>query len=597
MTKRKVDRVAVIDRELCKPEKCQLICQRSCPIVRSGEDCITYEENEEGEKSIRINELLCVGCGICVKKCPFGAISVVNLPKELNENPVHRYNPNGFVLYRLPFPSKNSIVGLVGPNGVGKTTALRILAGDLKPNLGDFSSEPDYQKAIDIFRGTEMQSYMEKLENNEIRTSIKPQRVDQIPLVFKGNVSKFVDSVDEKGIVNDLLKEFNLEKVVDREVSKLSGGELQRLAIASSIAKDADIYYFDEPTSFLDVFQRMNAAKLIRKYCEGKEVMIVDHDLATLDFLTDRIHIFYGSPGAYGIVSKPRGVRVGINDFLEGYIKEDNVRFRHESIDFLKASIVDRTSSPEILVEFSDIKKDFDGSFKLQVDSGRIHEKEVLAILGANAIGKTTFARVLSGELEPDEGEISDDISISYKPQYIKTQFDGTVRELLETVTSLNDSFKAEIIFPLGLERLLDKHVSTLSGGELQRVSIAICLSKQVDLYLLDEPSAFLDVEQRLAVSKLINKLVSVHEKSALVIDHDLLFLSQVGHKGIVFLGRPSIEGKADSIDDMSVAFNKFLKKVGITFRKDPQTGRPRANKIGSQLDREQKESENYFTI
>ena len=593
--KQKAGRIAVVDRELCKPKKCGLACRQACPIVRGGEECIAYVTDADGKQRLAVDESLCIGCGICVKRCPFGALSVVNLPAELKESPVHRFGPNEFALYRLPFPSTKEIVGIVGPNGVGKTTALRILSGEIKPNFSNFGAENP--GASDMFRGTELQAYMESLADNKLKTSIKPQRVDEIPVIFKGNTGKLLETADERKIANEMAKEFGIEGILDREVSKLSGGELQRVAIVAALARDADIYYLDEPTSFLDVFQRLRIAKLIRKYCEGRSVMIVDHDLATLDFLADRVHIFFGVPGVYGIVSKPYGVRVGINTFLDGYIKEDNVRFRDHAISFLNDRTIGKQVSQRIVVSFSNVRKKFrgKGGFGLDVKDGALHEKEVLAVLGANALGKTTFAKILAGELEADAGDISAEVRISYKPQYIKTEFAGSVYELLNKSASITDTFKAEIARPLGLERLFEKDVSDLSGGEVQRVAIAMCLAKDADLYLLDEPSAFLDVEQRLATAKLINRIAEASEKSALVIDHDLLFLSQVGHRGMVFTGEPGVRGEVEKVDALRDALNKFLAQVGVTFRKDPQTGRPRANKFGSQLDREQKEKGSYF--
>lgn len=568
---------------------------RVCPKNRAGEECITIDP-ETGYPVI--DENICIGCGLCIHKCEkagFNALNIVNLPEKLKENPIHRFGKNQFVLFRLPYPVENQITGLVGSNGLGKTTALQILSGQLKPNLGE-SKTADISKLITLFRGTELQNYLEKLQSKEIKVSFKLQRVDKIPETYSGKVSKLLDKVDERRILNDLIKRFDIERILDHDIKKISGGELQRVAIAACLAKDADIYYFDEPTSFLDVFQRLEISKTIREFCENKSTIIVDHDLATLDFLADRIHILYGVPGVYGIVSSPYSVRSGINAFLDGYVKEDNVRIRPEAIKF-ESSFIEQRSGQEILIQFENLQKKL-GSFSLLVKHGKIHSQEVLAILGANALGKTTLARILAGEIKQDNGEVQGTVNISYKSQYPKTDFDGTLRQLLSTSKRFGTtSFKAEVIRPLSLEKLYEKNVNKLSGGELQRVAIAICLGKEANLYLLDEPSAFLDVEQRLAVAKMIRNIVEKRECSSVIIDHDLLFLSQIADNAMVFLGTPGKNGEVDDVRSVENSFNKFLKQVNVTFRKDPQTGRPRANKSGSQIDQNQKEQGRYFSI
>jgi len=596
-----VERIAVIDKEILPKDNARLQdfnnqIMKICPLNRAGKPCITVDKDTGFPV---IDENLCIGCGLCIKvsdNAGYYAISIINLPHELEETPVHRFGVNEFVLYRLPFPIKGEIVGIVGPNGVGKTTALRILIGEIKPNLGQMDKQISTEELIKLFRGTELQSYLENLKKGEVKISYKPQRVDQIPKFHKGTVRQLLEKADEKKKLDEVAELLGIKEILSRRIDQISGGELQKVAIAATLLKEADIYYFDEPTSFLDVFQRLSMARTIKSFCQGKSVLIADHDLATLDFLADRVHIFYGPSGVYGIVSKPYGVRVGINTFLDGYIKEDNVRFRKEQIKFF-SSLQDKIPSPEIMISFTDIEKSFDG-FSLKIKGGNIRKKEVLAVLGENGLGKTTFAKILAGEMKPDEGNIDVPVKISYKPQYLKATSDETVREFISKYGDVeNEIFKADIVRPLELEKLFEKNLNHLSGGELQRVSIAACLSQPADIYLLDEPSAFLDVEQRLEIAKLINRLVEVNEKSAIIIDHDILFLSQIGTRAMVFLGESSKRGYVEEITSTKDAFNKFLSQVGVTFRKDPQTGRPRANKLDSQLDKEQKESKNYFYV
>ena len=584
-------RIAVIDRDLCKPKKCNYLCIRVCPKNRSGEECITMEEET---KFPVIDENICIGCGICPHKCPFDAIKIVNLPEQLKEKPIHRFGKNKFVLFRLPYPIPGEVVGLVGSNGLGKTTALMLLSGQIKPNLGQ-RKKLDFSELITLFRGTELQNYLEKLQNKEIKVSYKLQRVDKIPEKYSGKVSKLLKRTDERGILNELISRFGIEKVLDQDIKSVSGGELQRVAIAASLARDADIYYFDEPTSFLDVFQRLEVSKAIRELCQKKSVIVADHDLATLDFLADRIHVFYGTPSVYGIVSNPYSVRSGINTFLDGYIRDDNVRIRSESIRF-ESGYVQPTSGIRTLIQFENVNKKL-GNFNLKIKRGELYEKEILGILGANALGKTTFARILAGEIKQDSGEITGKVKISYKSQYPRTDYDGTVRQLLKSVSKefTTSNYKSEIILPLNLERLLERKVRKLSGGELQRVAIAIALSKEADVYLLDEPSAFLDVEMRLSLAKMVRNIVERKECSAMIVDHDLLFLSRISDRGMVFLGKPGQEGYGEEPSSIEKAFNLFLSKVKVTFRRDPQTGRPRANKFESKLDREQKETGKYF--
>ena len=141
----------------------------------------------------------------------------------------------------------------------------------------------------------------------------------------------------------------------------------------------------------------------------------------------------------------------------------------------------------------------------------------------------------------------------------------------------------------------MQKKLSELSGGELQRVAICVCLAQDADLYLLDEPSAYLDVEQRLKVSKVLENIISKREKSALVVDHDLLFIDYVSQDLIVFDGSPAKEGKVNGPFSMEEGMTAFLKDLGITFRRDEESKRPRANKEGSVKDREQKKKEKYY--
>ncbi|SCG86190.1 putative ABC transporter ATP-binding protein MJ0719 [Methanobacterium congolense] len=558
------------------------------------EDTITIDEKT---KKPIMSEELCAGCGICTNRCPFNAVSIINLPEALDE-PIHRYGQNMFELFGLPNIKEGSVVGILGPNGIGKSTIIRILSGELKPNLGNYDEETSWEEIIDYFKGSQLQSYFKKLSNGDIKVVHKPQMVDLLPKVVKGKVRTLLEGVDERGAMDETLDTLEIRSIMDRDISKLSGGELQRVAIAAAVLREADFYYFDEPTSWLDVKQRLNAVKIIRSLADaGKSVMVIEHDLAVLDAISDYVHLLYGQPGGYGVVSQMRGVRVGINAYLHGFLREENIRIRKQPIVFDVKPPAQEIEA-EVLAEYSTIKKSYEG-FSLEAEAGQVQHDEIITAFGPNGIGKTTFAKILAKVTKPDSGKISKKIKIAYKPQYLASDFDGTVQELLITSAPNygTNIFKTEIVKPFSLDDIMDKDVGDLSGGELQRLSIAITLSMDAEVYLFDEPTAFLDVEQRLRAAKAIRRAVESRNAASIIVDHDIVFIDYISDRAMVFYGEPGVEGHASKPMDLRSAMNSFLSDVGITFRRDKETKRPRVNKFGSYLDREQKEKGEYYYL
>ncbi|GGL34510.1 ribosome biogenesis/translation initiation ATPase RLI [Halarchaeum grantii] len=598
------DSIAVVDLDRCQPDRCNYECSNFCPPNRTGKECITQRGEDAdvgGPDQIQISEEICLGetCGICVEKCPFDAIEIINLPQELGDEPTHRYGENSFALYGLPIPEKGKVTGILGPNGIGKSTAIKALGGEITPNLGNFAEPPEWDAVIDEFRGTELQPFLKGVRDGDIDVARKPQYVDQIPKSFDGKTRELLASADERGVLEELAERLSIEPVLDSDIDTLSGGELQRVALAATLARDADFYFLDELTPYLDIDQRVTAARLVRELAEDDDraMLVVEHDLAVLDLLADSIHVAYGEPSAYGVITTPKSTRNGINEYLRGYLDNENMRIRPESIEF-EEHAPRVTSRSEALVEYPDMSKSYgDGEFTLDVEGGVINRNEVLGILGPNGIGKSTFAKLLAGKLEPDEGDLDLDLDIAYKPQYVEVDQHMRVDAFLSSITDDFGSsyWETEIANPLQLGRIMEQNLTDLSGGERQRVAIAATLSRDADLYLLDEPSAHLDVEQRVLAARAIRRYAENHETSVMVIDHDIYTIDLLSDRLLVFDGEPAANGYASTPKGMREGMNEFLANLDITFRRDENIGRPRINKPGSQKDKQQKRDGEYY--
>lgn len=588
-------RVAVLDKDSCQTKKCGLECIKYCPVNKSGADCIIL--NQETAKA-QIDENICNGCGICVKVCPFDAITIVNLAQELKSDKIHQYGQNSFRLYRIPSLKKGQVMGLLGRNGIGKSTVVGILSGGLVPNLGNYASPPEWSDILKHFQGTELKFHFEKIASKNLKASIKPQQVYNLAKAFDGTARELLEKYDERNKIPELVQELGLQNSLDNRLSDLSGGELQRIAVAVASSKESDFYFFDEPSSYNDVFQRMGVARVIQNLARlGKSVMVVEHDLTLLDYLSDFIEIVYGEPAAYGIVANMLSTKVGINVFLDGYLPNENVRFRDAAFRFDASTSADEFVMSENIVEYPSLAKKF-ANFSVTIEPGRVRKSEVLGIVGANALGKTTMMKMIAGVEKPESGPVDAKIKIAYKPQYLTNDYDVEVIALLEKANNggIDGTTEEEIILhPMKIKKLYNKSVRNLSGGELQKVAIAACLLQKVDLYALDEPSAFLDVEDRIAMAKLIQRFVRSYGKSAIIIDHDIQLMDLISDSLVIFHGTPGREGHATSPMSKADGMNQFLRSLDITYRRDETSMRPRVNKSESRLDREQKQTGHFY--
>lgn len=394
-----------------------------------------------------------------------------------------------------------------------------------------------------------------------------------------------------------------LDKLSSRLVKQLSGGEIQRLLISIASSKDAQSYLYDEPTAFLDIKQRIAASNIIQENVDRSYVVLIEHDLCIFDYISDYVMALYGEKGAFGVISSLYNTLNGINNYLEGYLPAENIRFRDQPVKFkpitLEDEFIDRTEYRYSECSYS-YTGDTDG-FKLIVEPGSFSTSEVILLIGENGTGKSTMIKMIAGMIKPD-GLDMPELCVSVKEQEVYVDSPLTVRDYIYKKignTLYLQDFKVNVLTPLGVEKLFDLTVKDLSGGQMQRIAITVCLGAQADIYLLDDPSAYIDVEDRIVISKILRKFAYLSKKTIFLVEHDMIMATSTCDKVVVFTGKPGLSCTASSPTDLKTGINNFLKILDVTMRKDTfsGTGRPRINKKDFVRDREQKLKGEYFII
>ncbi|EOH7148830.1 ribosomal protection-like ABC-F family protein [Campylobacter coli] len=491
-------------------------------------------------------------------------------------------------------------IAIIGKNGEGKSSLLKALLGTLTLDSGrvvrqngksiamlsqtvDFNANLSVKEAIK-FELEEIYNTLKEYEALQSKLEKEPSNKDYLKQI--DDLIALIDSKDAWNIeakITRVLKEFSLLEYSDRLVCTLSGGEIRRVGLCILLLKNPDILLLDEPTNHLDVYMTSFLEDLLKnsKMC----VIFISHDRYFIDAIAHKcVEVDQGKLGVFKggytnylekktqileslakshetllkhLKSEEEWLRRGVKARLKrnegrkerifkmreeakknpGAIKRLKLEISRAALNFTGEKIPNRK---KMLFELKNVSKNLEEKALFTDFSSRILQGERIAIVGKNGCGKSTFLKILLGELKQDSGEIKrGEIKIGYFDQ--ARSLVNSDKTLLE-IFCPNGGDRVEVrgrnmhvygylknfLFP---KEFLDKSVSVLSGGEKNRVALALLFTEEYDVLILDEPTNDLDI----ATINILEEYLLSFEGAILLVSHDRYFVDKIATKLYAF--------------------------------------------------------------
>jgi len=498
-------------------------------------------------------------------------------------------------------------VTIVGQNGCGKSTLMKIIIGEEEPTEGKrvvnnsvhiemLSQQPQFDPKLSVREAilnelTELKKVKDEYDVLSLKVVDDFENSELLKKLDK--VSSYLDhhnawNLDDK--IERILQEFKLKAYEHRPVVSLSGGEQRRVALASLILKKPDVLLLDEPTNHLDVYMVEFLEEILLK--ENFTLLFISHDRHFIDTIATRVvevdnQELVSYTGGYMDYLEQKEARMHAmkksHDNLLKLLKQEEawlgkgVKAREKRNQGRKRRVFELrdetkhnpTLIRKMMVELEREKKHFNreegvsrkkmlfdienmsysvpGKKLIENLTTRILQKDKIAIVGINGAGKSTLLKLMLGRIKPDSGQIKQgDFALGYFDQH---------REMLDESKTLIETFCPDggdqidvqgtifhvygylksFLFP---KEFLTKKVGMLSGGEKNRVALALLLAKKVDCLILDEPTNDLDIQ---TINILEEKLINF-PGALLFVSHDRYFIDKIASKLFIFKGEGVVE-------------------------------------------------------